>query len=455
MMKFISCALLIMIFVGGCSTQLLPSAPTVDIPKSLNQTSDSSPLAYDWWREFNDSKLNNLIEIALNENHSLAITLETVKQNSALLKKSQSSRMPTLDIGLNATSSKASELKRTTQRNITLDAQYEIDFWGKLSDLEQQQRWNYRQSKSDALIKANTVAANTAIWWHRWNAANEAKRLIEEQLHSAHKRIKLIELQFSLGQLRASDLLQEKELLSSIETSRIEAETQALLAKSALALWLGENVDQLPEPPQQTLPRLTPVTDYYVDPAIILERPDVQSALAQLNAETFAHYAAKKDRLPSLTLSAQSIFSGSSYQTVLTEVIGSLLMPIFDGGNRIAEIDRAFSVQNQAEHNYRQAVKVASTEVLDNIRWDLDREATVEQIELQVRLLQSTEFAQAAEYRHGLTRYQDLIATQRRRVSVQVELINTQLDWVVRRINFFRSITQGPSPEIAILETEQ
>ncbi|WP_299772475.1 TolC family protein [uncultured Pseudoteredinibacter sp.] len=411
--------------------------------QELPQTGNLTPKLA-WWREFSDSTLDSLIEKALKQNHSLGSTLESVEQSRLILKQQTALKAPLVDLSLNTGVEKASSSQRSTSKDVTLDVKYEIDLWGRLSALEAESLWNYQASIEEVKIQANTIASNVTTHWYRWIAAKEGLKLLDKQINDTEKRLSLAELRYSVGQQRSSAILQEKELLKSLNRTRISIETDRNLARTNLALWINELPENLPIPKEEALPHLVSITHYKVGPGQIIDRPDVEKNLALLNASKSALKATALNRYPNLNLTASSVFSGDAYRSILTQITGSILLPLTDGGHRKAETNISHSKMNQAIHNYQNSVQAASVEIINSIRWDLDRQSTVVQIEEELGILKQLERMQVQEYQSGLIRFEDVLDTQRRTSSIQKTLLDTRLNWIERRINFFRSVSSGP-----------
>ena len=90
-----------------------------------------------WWQEFEDKKLNSLIEDALGNNFSIKSAYYRLKQAEAAAVKAGAGRF--FEVSANAgrslkrTKSEGRSAVDTYQWNAGLSASYEIDLWGRVS----------------------------------------------------------------------------------------------------------------------------------------------------------------------------------------------------------------------------------------------------------------------------------------------------------------------------------
>ena len=143
-----------MFFIIGCATQKAIDPETVldsQIPESWESNISITPnISEIWWNEFQDEYLNQFLSAFLENN----INLEQAMLNTRIAKQasviSTANLAPSIGIGLSATEAEqntagfppifsslfggSDEITTFTQENYnaSLNAQWEIDLWGKL-----------------------------------------------------------------------------------------------------------------------------------------------------------------------------------------------------------------------------------------------------------------------------------------------------------------------------------
>ena len=93
-----------------------------------------------WWLQYQDPKLNALIELSLKNNTNIALAVARIEEADASMREVGASLQPQVDLNAGATRSKVTELGAfptfggavRNHFNFGLSTSYEIDFWGKI-----------------------------------------------------------------------------------------------------------------------------------------------------------------------------------------------------------------------------------------------------------------------------------------------------------------------------------
>jgi multidrug efflux pump len=128
--------------LSGCMT-VGPDyrTPQTPMPEAFaNQTPDTSAEGIEtlWWHGFNDDRLNQLVELALANNHDLRVATARVREARALRSETAFDRYPTVTAGGSFTRERLSTaVAPTSERDIELyeagfDATWELDFFGRV-----------------------------------------------------------------------------------------------------------------------------------------------------------------------------------------------------------------------------------------------------------------------------------------------------------------------------------
>ncbi len=134
--------------LAGCLLGSEKPEPGLDIPVAYSGGPRSERAAevalpkLDWWRGFHSRELTEIIEQARASNLDIAAAVARVVQADAQARITGAALLPEVDLNGNATRSRSSQTvnggttsstggsERTTY-TATLNASYEIDFWGK------------------------------------------------------------------------------------------------------------------------------------------------------------------------------------------------------------------------------------------------------------------------------------------------------------------------------------
>jgi len=337
-----------------------------------------------WWLHFDDPALNSLIEGALARNADLGIAAARLREARALLDEARSAQSPSLDLQASSGRARASADSlggasgvsghTGSAHKVALAAQYEIDLWGRLA------------AGTDAARArlASQAWAHAAIEWSLSAQLAEVHfslRTVQRQLEIAEavrvgreQTVALRRTGHTAGVGSEFELRRAEAELAAAETTLAGLLRQRLALESALALLAGTPLAQLTTAPAATV-ALDPSATFEArlpqgDMATLLvRRPDLRQAEAQLTATRADVGAARAATLPALRLSGSvgsdvrelsNLFNGPGFAWALA---ASAAQSIFDGGRAGARVEQAQARADAALLAYRQRVATALTEV--------------------------------------------------------------------------------------------
>ncbi|MEH6550583.1 MAG: TolC family protein [Pseudomonadales bacterium] len=445
--KLLVIPLLLGITACASNTQPLPEQGQL-VPKLPEQFSISGEgeLPLQWWQNFDDTQLNQWVELGLQSNNSLAASIARLDADRAVITQSHSKRFPDLQLSGNVAGRRIEGEQLYTSR-IGLDSSWELDLWGRLSSLEDRSRWDYFGGEATTKLRANLVAGNISQTWYSWVSEFEKDRLLTEQYDRVERALLVIRKRFSLGNDSATDIWQQERLLESIHTQQLRTRRDLELNRQRLANWVGVSVDRIPASPNGTLPQLQALPDTGLVVNALIERPDIQRAYASLRSADASLATAVADRLPRITLraSADSVRAGSSelFDAWITEIAAGLVMPIFDAGQRRAVVDQREALRSAALSDYRQSWFDAIMEVEDALTRNKYQVEVVESIETQLQLARKTEGVSRLSYLVGSEDYLRLLRSQETTLFLERQYVDAQLLLVELRIALYRSLSHG------------
>ncbi|WP_432737850.1 efflux transporter outer membrane subunit [Maridesulfovibrio sp. FT414] len=329
-----------------------------------------------WWEKFNNPELNRLVEEALIANFDVRTAWAKLRQLRATAVKSRADLYPQLDGGGSYTNSRSGNdgtegTKGSTESNsheLGLSASYEIDLWGKIEAQTASGELDYLASREDVNTAAMTVASEVAIRWIKIQQQRQKKAIYKRQLETNETYLELIELRFRNSLATALDVFQQRETVARTKALIPPVESQERLLLHELALLLGRpagtvDVETAGYPELPALPGLGIPLD------LMSSRPDVRAAGLKLQSADWAVTAARADRLPSMSLSAEAAFTSAQLANLfsgwMTSLAASVTGPIFDGYAREAEVERTRAVVDERLLAYKETVYTAFKEVQD------------------------------------------------------------------------------------------
>ncbi|MDY0746760.1 efflux transporter outer membrane subunit [Paucibacter sp. R3-3] len=333
-----------------------------------------------WWTVFGDPVLVGLEEEALQANPDVAIAMARLQQARALTARSESARMPAIDAGFGPTRQRSSGDGAPGTAQTLWRAQasvaYEADLFGRVSASVAAAQADAAQQQALAHQMLLLVQVDVARTYFSLRQLEGERRLLRETVALREEAAGLLERKLGLGAVASYVLDQARTELFSARAEQVAVEQQQALAAHALATLLGKSPAALA---LQVAP-LTPVTVQLPPglPSALLERrPDIAAAERAMAAENARIGAAKAAFFPSLSLTGAfgyestelgHLTNWSQRTFLLGPLVGTALsLPLFDGGRRQAELDRARGLYEERVGAYRKTVLQAFREVEDSL----------------------------------------------------------------------------------------
>jgi multidrug efflux system outer membrane protein len=376
-----------------------------------------------WQTFFADPRLQQLIQIALDNNRDLRVALLNVEQAKAQVDSRNADRWPTVYAGGGVTRGVASDgsVGSTFNAGVSIPAtlSFEVDLFGRLHSLSDAAFAQYLASTQAGRAAQISLVGAVASNYIALQADSALLDLALQTLATREDSLKLIQLRFDKGASSQLDLSQAKSLLEAARVNVSQSMRQRMLDLNALNLLLGQAA-----PVELTAAGIqTPVPmaelPVGLPSELLLRRPDVLQAEQQLMAAHANIVAARAAFFPKIFLST-SVGSVSSQLEGLFKdgsfawsIAPQLLIPIFDAGRNQANLTVAKVSREVAVAQYEKAIQSAFREVADALagRATLGEQARAQ----QAQTLAETERARLTElrYKNGASSYLDVLDAQR------------------------------------------
>lgn len=411
-----------------------------------------------WWQELGSSRLNALVEQALQSSPTLEAATATLRQAGQTYEaRAGSTLYPQVNAKLGAqrqaTNSAAMGLpggERTFELyNASVAVSYDLDLSGgnrrALEALAAQVDYQRFQLEGARLTLAGNVVA-TAITQAQLAAQVEASEKIlaaqEEQLQITGQRLALGNA--SPGEVHALQT-QVEQTRAGIPPLRNRLEQ----ANHLLAVLVGQPPGSGAMPQFSvadfTLPADLPLR---VPSELVRLRPDIQASEALLHTASAQHGVAVSRLYPQITLSAnlgsQALTSAGLFgsEALLWGLAGQLVQPLFNGGLR-AEARVAEAGFDAAAANYRQTVLQALRNVADVLR-ALDNDAqTLAAQAAAVSSSQASLQLLRQQYALGAASYLQVLTAQQQAQQTHISLIAAQAQRLVDSAALYQAMGAG------------
>jgi NodT family efflux transporter outer membrane factor (OMF) lipoprotein len=381
--------------LGGCAITGPASPPGPDMPLSFAESVDANAtdMAPDWWHAFGSPELSSLIAAAEAANPDLAIAAERVKQAEALVRIADASLFPALNLGMGSTRRETrpdgGEWTTADGSSATLSASYELDLWGRNAAGRDSAEANLRASRFDRETVRITLVAGVADGYFQLLSLRGRIAIARENLAIAERVFKVVDSRVRNGAASGLDLAQQQAAVLALRAALLPLELQERQTLFALAILLGRAPEGFDTAAASlgalAVPRIAPG----LPAQLLLRRPDLAGAEAQLAAANANVAVARAALLPSISLTGSAglasdvLLNFLNGPTAALAIGASLLQSIFDGGRLGAQVDIAESRQRELVQGYRKAVFAALADV-ESALAAAGRLAAQEQLQEQV-----------------------------------------------------------------------
>lgn len=443
--------------LSGCSlipTYERPAAPVPAVyPAAAATAEPAAPIA---WRDYyTDPRLQQLIEMALDNNRDLRVAALNLEQARAQFQIQRSGLYPTIGLGGSATrgnSQVTGDLGNTFMAGVTLAA-WELDFFGRISSLKEQALAQYLASEEGRQAYELALVSSIAQGWLTLLADEELLDISRRTLATREESTKLAKLRFDAGVTSELDYRLAQSLTEAAKATYAQQQRQRGLDENAMALLLGQEFP--PEIrnslPGQTLAKAAVMADV---PAglpsdLLVRRPDLRQAEQQLIAANANIGAARAAFYPSISLTGQyGSVSGSLSDLFKSGTWGfsfgpSINLPIFDGGRNQANLEVAQAGRAIAVAQYEKAIQTAFKEVADAL---ISRDTLVEQARAQSAQAAAERqrlYLSDLRYRNGVASYLDLLDAQRSLFALEQAEVQVSLAQRLNQIGLYKALGGG------------
>jgi NodT family efflux transporter outer membrane factor (OMF) lipoprotein len=460
-------AVAIATMLAGCAVGPNYKTPTTEVPASYKEAASGWKVAQpadqrdrgQWWLIYDDQQLNALEDKLNTANQTVAQYAAAYRQARALTGEARAAYFPVISgsagltrsgTGPTASLSTTSETRSRVNNNLnlSLDASWEPDLWGKVSRTVSAQEAS-QQGAAATLANARLSAQGTlAQTYFSLRSLDSMQKLLDDTVAAYEKSLKLTQNQYAQGVAARSDVIQAQAQLQSAQAAAIDNGIARAQDEHAIAVLVGEPASIFSIPPSP-LTATPPTVPAQMPSALLERRPDIAAAERAAKAANEQIGVAISAFFPTLTLSATGGYQSSVLSQLLTAparfwTLGPQLAgTIFDGGLRSAQTAAARATYDQDVAVYRQTVLAAFQDVEDNLASQriLEQEIGVQQ--------QAVASAQQAldivtnQYKSGTVAYLSVLTAQTTAFTAEQKLASLAGERMVSSVGLVKALGGG------------
>ncbi len=478
--------------LAGCSLAphyARPALPAAGTWKTVDGWRPASPaddaVRADWWTAYGDPQLNDLVAEANAHNQTLAQAIATYREATAVTREARANLFPTVSANGSVTHSYSgsgrvingdivssqtgsttgiggttgtstgtttgtgstngsttggtttgivSSGSNSTSYRLTLQATWQPDFFGRLTNTVRNARYSEQARLADLANTRLTLQGQLVSDYLSLRSDDADLASLTATVAAYQRSLTIATNRYNAGIAARTDVFQAQSQLASAQ-SDLEGERRTRSQfEDAIAVLVGENPATYHI---AALPNWTPTTPSVpvaLPSDLVERRPDIASAERQVAAANAQIGVQRSAFFPTVTLSGNggleseglsSLFNASSLLWSLGSQVAQTLL---DFGARRARVAQARYAYDATVANYRQVTLTAFQEVQDDL-------VATEILQRQETFLQTastaadrSEAALRNQYLAGTTIYTNVVTAQATALTARRALIQGRLD---------------------------
>ena len=451
--------------VMGCAPSTNFKRPATDLPSAYRaaeqETAADRTLAeYGWWDVYQDKTLTALIRRALERNRDLRLAAARVAEARATLGIAEYGPLPSLSAGASYTPSRVSQVAAqpiapglTEYRRswrATIDASYEVDFWGRLSALSEAAKADVYALEFARETVMATLVGDIATAYFDLLALDQQLAISESTIATRQRFLDLTRSRLRLGVATKLDVDRAQANLSAVQATIPDLRRRIAQGENLLAFLSGATLGPL----ERDKPELDRVVEPPSVPAglpskLLERRPDVrqaEQAIVGANARLASQRAAL---LPSFSLTGQFGSDARELAGFLTAPsrlwsLGTgILMPILNAQRNRYQVDAAAAREVQAIEQYQRVVEQSIREVADSLIARRDFYEVQTALREQAKALRDVNRVVLQRYEAGVSSYFEVIDAQRDHLAAELALSQAQRNLLVSSVQLYKALGGG------------
>lgn len=450
--------------LAGCSLApplVMPDVPVAETYKEQAPWTPATPadrLPRDaWWTLYGDAELDRLQRELVDASPDLAAALARYEQAQAYGDQQRAGLFPSLGLGTDASRERQSATRPPTgsasprffeSYNLGLSATYELDLWGRVRNTVSAGEYTTQAAAADLESARLSLQAQLADGYIVLRGLDRQSALLDDTVAAYDKALALTAKRRGAGIASGLDVARAQTQLDTARSQAAQNRAQRAVAEHAIAALVGASASQFSLAPVDREIAL-PAVPTDVPSTLLQRRPDIAAAQRRAAAANANVGVARAAWFPSISLGAsygyQSNQAGGwlAAPNAAWSIGPSLLLDLFDGGRRKAQVAQARAALDEAGANYRGVVLDAFRQVEDNLALLRHyKEAADAEDSAVASARKSLEFA-TSRYREGAVSYLEVVQSQTTALTAQREALDLDTRQLRASVALIRALGGG------------
>lgn len=404
-----------------------------------------------WWDDFDDPLLAELIDRAMQANPGILSSQAALQQARALRDVKLAATRPNLTVSgsVQRTTSDGSEASVNFRGG--LDASWELDVFGARHSAVANSEAELQVAGANLRDVQLSMTAEVALAYIQLRGLQAQLAIAQNNLASQQETLQITQWRAQAGLVTSLEVAQAQTAAAQTAAQLPALQSSLARTRHSLAVLTGQRPQELDT--LLTATRPIPQVDSQAADVIpadsLRQRADVRAAEARITAALAAVDAADAARLPSyrlggsVGLTALTLAGFSNGAALATQILGSVSVPLLDGGATKAQVRAQRAVLAQTRANYQSTLLKALQEVEDALialRHDRERLGYLQQA---ASAADNAALLAQNRYSSGLIDFQTLLQTQRTLLGAQDSVASLQADLSSGHVRLIKAMGGG------------
>ncbi|MDX2085652.1 MAG: efflux transporter outer membrane subunit [Candidatus Melainabacteria bacterium] len=433
----------------GASSQPMPGQPAYL----------SSFPAAQWWSDFQDPLLNQLIETALAQNPTLQAVETRIQQSQALAQVSRSALFPQLSVGAGylwqqyGLNQFVFPLEGRTFHSfqIPLRASYEVDLWGKNRLASRASNRGILSAQLDYHQAVNQLSSLVASSYINLVRLDRLCALQTQLVENQNKLLMHTQRLIDYEQASADSLLPQQQRLQQTQADLAALEGSRQVAVYQLRVLLGQSPGQAALLERSSLLALLPpqTVPAGIPSDLVVHRPDIMRLENELETAYINIQVARREFLPAITINGESglnairirnLFKWTSLSSFLYPTLSQQL---FTGGARRGNLKLRKAQYEEMLQRYMEGLLNAFQEVETALATQQTDSKIYEQVRQQAEASQMQSQAERRRYDTGLSSEWQWLNLEVQQLEYQKALAQQHAQRLIDHISVMKALGGG------------
>ena len=401
-----------------------------------------------WRSVFTDPQLQSLIEKGLANNTDLLNAALNVKMVEAQLTVAKLAFVPSFTFSPSGTISSWDGSKATKTYSLPINASWSIDLFGNLLNQKRSAQMSLLATKDYQLVVKTNLIANIANAYYTLLMLDKQLEIVDNMTQLTKDTWDMMKLQKELNNAKETSVQSAEANYYSVLAQAADLKRQIRETENSLSLLLGQPAQTIGRGKieNQSLP-----TEFSTGIGIQMlnNRPDVHYAEMTLAQCFYDVQTARSKFYPNITISGSGAFTNNSGGGIvnpgkwLLQAIGSLVQPIFQNGQLVAQLKVAKAQQEQAYNTWQNAVLSAGSEVSNALVLynSSDEKSKLEQKQIE-SLTKNVEYTKDL-FSMGSSTYLEVITAQQSLLNAELSKVQDDFYKMQAVVNLYYALGGG------------